>query len=212
MEVRYASNSRDFATFTTQRIREEFLVQNMFVSGEMPLVYSHYDRLIIGGACPTAPLALGGGKALGTEYFLERREMGVINVGQPGSITADGQTYELNNTDCLYIGKGVKEVSFDSKDAANPAKFYILSGPAHADHPTTLCTMQDANTLELGSTAEANERQLNQYIHAGGVQSCNLVMGITVIKPGSVWNSMPATPMTGAWKPISISTCPKTPS
>ena len=191
MEVRYASNSRDFATFTTERIREEFLVQNLFTPGKLSLVYSHYDRMIVGGAHPTGPLALGGGKELGTEYFLERREMGVINVGPAGSITVDGVEYDLNTNDCLYIGKGAKEVGFDSADPANPAKFYILSGPAHAECPTTLSTMEDANTLELGSPEECNERQLNQYIHAGGVQSCNLVMGMTVIKPGSVWNSMP---------------------
>ena len=191
MEVRYASNSVDFATFPTQRVRDEFLVQNLFVPGQMPLIYSHYDRLIMGGAHPTGPIALGGGKELGTAFFLERREMGVINVGPAGSITVDGQKYGMEKTDCLYIGKGSKDVVFESADPANPAKFYILSGPAHAEHPTAKTTVAEAETLELGSKEESNERDLNKLIHGGGLQSCNLVMGITNLKPGSVWNSMP---------------------
>jgi 4-deoxy-L-threo-5-hexosulose-uronate ketol-isomerase len=191
MEVRYASNARDFATFPTERVREEFLVQNLFVPGQMPLVYSHYDRMIVGGAHPTGPLALGGGKELGTGYFLERREMGVINVGPAGSITVDGQKFDMERTDCLYIGKGAKEVVFDSADAGAPAKFYILSGPAHAEHPTAKTTMAECETLHLGSPEESNVRNLTKMIHGGGLQSCNLVMGITSLESGSVWNSMP---------------------
>lgn len=191
MEVRYASHAQDFATFPTERVRSEFLIRDMFVPGEMKLVYSHYDRMVVGGACPTGPLALGGSQALGTEYFLERREMGVINVGPAGFVTADGTRYDLEKTDCLYLGKGTREVGFESADPANPARFYILSGPAHAEYPTAKVTLAEAESLELGTREEANVRKLNKMIHGDGIKSCNLVMGITQLAPGSVWNSMP---------------------
>ena len=147
--------------------------------------------MIVGGACPDSPLKLEGGKELGTGFFLERREMGVINVGPKGKVAVDGKDYELDKTDCLYIGLGAREIVFSSVDPAAPARFYLLSGPAHKEYPTTKMTMTQVETVKLGTAEEANIRELNKYIHPGGIKSCNLVMGITVIKPGSVWNSMP---------------------
>lgn len=191
MEIRYASHPDDFATFPTERVRSEFLIRDLFVPGEMKLVYSHYDRIIVGGVCPTGPVKLPPGKELGTDYFLERREMGVINVGPKGGITVDGQRYELETTDLLYIGLGSKEVIFDSDDPSAPAHFYLNSGMAHVGYPTAKCTKEQANSIELGSPSEANARILNQYIHPDVVQSCNLVMGITDLLDGNVWNTMP---------------------
>ena len=191
MEIRYASNPDDFATFADRRVRNEFLAQDLFVPGRMKMIYSHYDRLILGGACPTSPLKLAQGKELGTEYFLERREMGVVNVGPKGSVTVDGTKYELECTDLLYIGLGAREVTFESDDPAAPAHFYINSGMAHREYPIAKCTKKEANSIELGSVPEANARILNQYIHPEVVPSCNLVMGITDLLEGSVWNTMP---------------------
>jgi 4-deoxy-L-threo-5-hexosulose-uronate ketol-isomerase len=147
--------------------------------------------MIIGGACPVDPLNLAGGKELGTDFFLERRELGVINVGPKGSVTVDGSEYELEKTDCLYLGLGSREVSFTSADPQAPACFYLLSGPAHKQYPIQKTTMAEAESTRLGTDEQANVRVLNKYIHPGGVQSCNLVMGITAVEPGSVWNSIP---------------------
>lgn len=191
MEIRYASHPDDFESYTTERSRSEFLVQDLFIPDAVKLVYSHIDRMVIGGACPTRALKLEGGKALGTDTFLERREMGVINVAAPGAVSVDGGTYDLQKNDGLYIGLGAGEVVFTSVDPARPAHFYILSGPAHRQYPTSKVTMAEAETTRLGSPQQANVRVLNKYIHPSGVKSCNLVMGITVIEPGSVWNSMP---------------------
>ncbi len=191
MDIRYASHPDDFEAYTTERTRAEFLVTGLFTPGKIALTYSHTDRMVIGGACPNAPLKLEGGKALGTDFFLERREMGVINVGAKGTVTVDGQAYVIDKTDGLYIALGAKDVAFTSDDPATPARFYLLSGPAHKEYPTTKMTMTEAETVRLGTPEEANVRVLNKYIHPDGVKSCNLVMGITVIEPGSVWNSMP---------------------
>ena len=191
MEIRYASHPDDFATFPAERTRKEFLVQDLFVPGQLPLIYSHYDRIIVGGSCPTSPQDLPVGKELGTDYFLERREMGVINVGPKGAVTVDGKLYELDTKDVLFIGQGAKHVNFESQDADNPARFYLNSGIAHQAFPTALCSREQANKIDLGSAAEANARTINQYIHPDVVKSCNLVMGITELKEGSVWNTMP---------------------
>jgi 4-deoxy-L-threo-5-hexosulose-uronate ketol-isomerase len=191
MEIRYASNPVDFATFTNERVRQEFLVQKLFTPGKLPLVYSHYDRIITGGACPDGPMELPVGKELGTDYFLERREMGIVNVGPKGVVTVDGDTHELAKMDALYIGRGAKKVVFESEDNADPARFYINSAIAHSSHPTTLCTREQAKKIELGSQAESNARTINQYIHPDVMESCNLLMGITQLKEGSVWNTMP---------------------
>lgn len=191
MDIRQPANPRDFESYTTQRTREEFLVQDLFIPGSVNLTYSYIDRMIIGGICPEEPLTLEGGKELGTESFLERRELGVINIGPPGSVQVDGQTFDLGKTDGLYIGQGSGDVLFSSLDAAQPARFYLLSGPAHAPFPTRKIKMEEAESTPIGTAEQCNIRVLNKYIHAGGVQSANLVMGLTVVKPGSVWNSLP---------------------
>ena len=191
MDIRQPANPRDFESYTTARMREEFLVKNLFVPGKLNLTYSYIDRMIVGGACPDQPLPLEGGKELGTDYFLERRELGVINVGPSGYVLADGETHALAKTDGLFLGKGVKEVVFGSDDPENPARFYLLSGPAHKTYPTRKVVMADAESARIGTTEQCNVRVLNKYIHPDGAQSANLVMGVTVVEPGSVWNSIP---------------------
>lgn len=191
MEVRNAIHPRDFENYTTDTIRQEFLVQNLFVPGELALTYSYYDRMIVGGVCPDKPLPLTAGKEIGTDYFLARREMGIINVGANGAVTVDGKKYAIGTTDGLYIGMGSKEVVFTSEDNDCPAHFYLLSGPAHREYPTTKMDMNDAEKTSLGSASDSNTRTLNKYIHPDGVKSCQLVMGITELESGNVWNSMP---------------------
>jgi 4-deoxy-L-threo-5-hexosulose-uronate ketol-isomerase len=191
MEIRNPVSPRDFEAYTTERTRREFLIQNLFLPGQIRLVYSHFDRMIAGGACPDQPLSLEGGKAMGTDFFLERREMGVINVGPKGMITVDGEKYPLDTREGLYIGMGKKEILFASVDSRKPSHFYFNSGPAHQSYPTQKIEMTKTETTQLGSPAEANVRTIHKYIHPGGVQSCQLVMGMTVLSPNSIWNSMP---------------------
>ena len=191
MEIRYPSNPNDFEAYSTDRICAEFLLQDLFTRGGMALTYSHFDRMIIGGICPSEPLKLETSKELGTEYFLERREMGIINVCSQGKVIVDDQAFELNPTDGLYIGKNAREVVFTSLDPENPAHFYMLSGPAHQQYPTVKVTQAEADKNHLGTPEEANVRTIYKYIHPDGVPSCQLVMGITVLESGSVWNSMP---------------------
>jgi 4-deoxy-L-threo-5-hexosulose-uronate ketol-isomerase len=147
--------------------------------------------MIVGGICPDKPLALEGGKELGTDYFLQRRELGVINVGPAGSVKVDGTIYELAKKDGLYVGQGVKEVVFSSQNPDEPARFYLLSGPAHMAYPAQKVTMDEAESNRIGTSEQSNLRVLNKYIHPDGVQSANLVMGVTVVEPGNVWNSLP---------------------
>ncbi len=191
MDIRHPANPRDFESYTTERIRGEFLIQNLFVPGSVNLTYSYIDRMIIGGACPDRPLPLEGGNELGGGDFLARREMGVINVGPSGSVLVDGQTHELAKNDGLYVGRGAKEVVFSSRNPAEPARFYLLSGPAHKTFPTQKVTMEEAESTRIGTPEQCNVRVLNKYIHPDGVQSANLVMGVTVVEPGNAWNSMP---------------------
>jgi len=191
MEIRYPSNPTDFKGYSTDRIRSEFLLQELFTRGRMKLIYSHFDRMIIGGICPSVPLALEAGKELGTDYFLQRREMGVINVGPQGKVNVDGRDFELNKTDGLYIGRNAEKVEFTSIDPETPARFYVLSGPAHKQYPTVKITRAETEITKLGSPRESNVRVIYKYIHPDGVPSCQLVMGMTVLEPGSVWNSMP---------------------
>ena len=191
MDIRQPANPNDFASYSTDRIRDEFLVQNLFVPGSINLTYSYFDRMIIGGACPRQPLSLGGLAELGTEYFLQRRELGVINVGPAGTVEVDGDTYDLEKTDGLFVGQGVKEVSFASREPKDPARFYLLSGPAHTSYPTQKVTMGEAESATLGTPEQCNVRVLSKYIHPDGVKSANLVMGVTVVQPGNVWNSLP---------------------
>lgn len=191
MDMRETSHPNEFKSYSTDRIRQEFLIRDMFVPGKIKLVYSFCDRIIAGGVCPQLPLALTPHKELGTDYFLARREMGIINVGSPGTVTTDGQEYVLNRTDGLYIGRGVKDVVFSSADNAHPAHFYVLSAPAHKGYPTAKIEMGQTEQVELGVSKEANVRTLHKYIHPDGAKSCQLCMGITTVQQNNVWNSMP---------------------
>ena len=203
MELRTAASPRDVKTYDTERLREEFLIQDLFVPGEIKLVYSHIDRIITGAAVPTAPIKLTAGDELRTQYFCERRELGVINIGEAGVISVDGKQYEVGHKDGMYIGLGSKDIVFESKDANKPAKFYLNSAPAHKEYPTKLIKLEgvsdsddvviikDENKVELGCLEESNHRVINKYILPGQVESCQLVMGMTALKPGSVWNTMP---------------------
>ncbi len=191
MEIRHSVHPADVKRLTTEELRERFLIQGLFQPDEIKMVYSHVDRMITGSACPLKPLILEVGKGLGTEYFLERRELGVINVGGAGVVKVDGAEYALATTDGLYVGKGAREIIFSSADAANPAKFYLNSAPAHAVYPTVKIERQSITPAHLGSIESSNERNIYKYIHPQGVQSCQLVMGMTVLEPGNMWNSMP---------------------
>lgn len=191
MELRTAASPKDVKNYTTDRLREEFLVQNLFVKDEVKMVYSHIDRIIIGAAVPSKSLSLDAGGELRAEYFLQRRELGVINIGGTGKIKIDGNEYILEYKDGMYIGMGSKEIEFVSDDENNPAKFYFNSAPAHTTYPTVLIKPEDCVTVELGSLEEANHRVIRKYILPGQVESCQLVMGMTQLKPGSVWNTMP---------------------
>ena len=191
MEIRNAIHPRDFKTYTTEEIRKEFLVQHLFIPGEAKLVYSYYDRMIVGGICPNKALKLEASEEIGAEYFLAAREMGLINVASKGTVTVDGTAYALDRYDGLYVGMGAKEIVFSSENNDNPAHFYLLSGPAHMAYPTTRIGINDAEKIGLGSAGESNIRTINKYIHPDGVKSCQLVMGMTVLKSGSVWNTMP---------------------
>lgn len=193
MEVRYSVSPKEGKHMTTEELRENFLIENLFIPNEIKFIYSHVDRIIVGAAVPTdKPLAIEGSKELGSDYFLERREMGVINIGGAGVVVVDGQRVEMETKAGLYVGKETKEVSFESVDAAHPAKFYINSAPAHAVYPLHKIGYADANKRYLGTQEEANVRTLNQYIHPDVCKSCQLSMGMTELQPGSLWNTMPS--------------------
>ena len=178
---------------TTGELREAFQIENLFREGSIELVCWETDRTVTGAAVPTGTaLRLETSKALASEYFCERRELGILNIGGAGRVTVDGVVHPVNPLDCLYVGRGSREVLFASADAAAPAKFFLMSYPAHTVYPTTLATQKEANRIELGSQETANRRTIYQYIHENGVKSCQLVMGFTQIDAGSVWNTMPA--------------------
>lgn len=191
MEIRTASSPKDVKHYTTDRLREEFLIENLFVTGEIKTVYSHIDRIIVGAAVPVSSLTLTAGEEIRAEYFLQRREMGIINIGGKGTVTVDGTVYELETKDGMYIGMGSKDISFASADANQPAKFYFNSAPAHTAYPTVFIKPEDCVNVELGSLEQSNHRVITKYILPGQVESCQLVMGMTSLKPGSVWNTMP---------------------
>lgn len=191
-DVRYASSPKAVKEYNTQQLREEFLIDNLMEVGKINLTYTHYDRYIAGSAVPIAPLTLESIDPLKADFFLERRELGIINVGGSGTVEADGTIYKLGFKDALYIGSGTKEVIFKSDDANNPAKYYINSAPAHTSYPTKQVSKADANKIELGSLETANDRTVNQMIIGGIVTTCQLQMGMTELKTGSVWNTMPA--------------------
>jgi 4-deoxy-L-threo-5-hexosulose-uronate ketol-isomerase len=189
---RYASSPQAVSHYDTKQLRDEFLIDNLMKEGEITLNYSHYDRYIAGSAVPLTPLKLETIDVLKMPNFLDRREMGIINVGGNGSVVVEGTSYELGFKDALYIGKGNVEVIFNSDDAKNPAKFYINSAPAHTNYPTKKVSLAEANKLELGTMETANHRTVNQMIIGGIVTTCQLQMGMTELKSGSVWNTMPA--------------------
>ena len=193
MELRTAASPRDVKTYDTARLREEFLIQDLFRPDDIKLVYSHIDRIITGSATPvTKALVLTAGDELRADYFLQRREMGVINIGGEGTVTVDGTVYTLRYKDGLYIGRGSRDISFASADPDHPAKFYLNSCPAHKEYPTVYIRPEDCVRVELGSLEQSNHRTICKYILPGQVESCQLVMGMTKLEPGSVWNTMPS--------------------
>lgn len=193
LKVIHSVHPEDFKSYQTAKIRERFLIDQLVQADKLNCTYTHYDRMIIGAANPVSKsVELENYPNLRADYFLERREIGIINVAGDGEVTADGKTFQVNKLDCLYIGKGTKSVSFTSKSSTQPAVFYILSAPAHAVYPTTLMTNADAAKVHTGASETANKRTINKYIHLEGIKSCQLVMGLTILHEGSVWNTMPS--------------------
>ena len=197
MDIRYSCNQRDFKRYTTEETRNEFLIENLFTADEVVAVYSHVDRMVTLGIMPVSDtVAIDKGidvwKNFGTHFFLERRECGMFNVGGAGTVTVDGTVYELGYKDCLYITRGAKEVTFASDHPAQPAKFYVVSAPAHTSYETRLIRIADAAKKPCGAAETSNKRVINQFIHPDVLKTCQLSMGMTVLEPGSVWNTMPA--------------------
>ncbi|MDO6541590.1 5-dehydro-4-deoxy-D-glucuronate isomerase [Photobacterium swingsii] len=192
MEIRQPIHSEHAKQLDTAGLREQFLIENMFQEGQLNLTYSHIDRIIVGGAVPTdEALMLEGGKEIGVDYFLERRELGAINIGEPGLVIVDGKTYEIGTREAIYVGKGAKEVKFESVSAQQPARFYVNSAPAHMTYPTRKITREDASPETLGSQENCNVRTINKYLHPAVLPTCQLLMGLTELAPGSLWNTMP---------------------
>jgi 4-deoxy-L-threo-5-hexosulose-uronate ketol-isomerase len=192
MQTRYAHAPKDIARYTTQELREAFLVEEIFKPGQICLTYTHHDRLIFGGVTPTdTALEIKLDKSLGVDYFLERRELGVINIGGTGVLTIDGEPFAMKNQDGFYIGKETRKVTFESEDAANPAKFYVASSPAHHKYPNVKISIDDIKPLETGENEQMNERKIYQYIHPNICDSCQLQMGYTHLEAGNGWNTMP---------------------
>jgi 4-deoxy-L-threo-5-hexosulose-uronate ketol-isomerase len=182
-----------YPVMTTKQLRETFLIDTLYAPGMLCLSYVDLDRAVVGMAAPlTTPIALVPDEALRVNYFMERRELGALNIGGNGIIHVDGKTHALENLDCLYVGRGAKEVAFQSADINAPAIFYLLSYPAHASHPTTLVRKDQASSVELGSVEACNRRTVCKYIYLDGARSCQLVMGVTHLQSGSAWNTIPA--------------------
>jgi 4-deoxy-L-threo-5-hexosulose-uronate ketol-isomerase len=197
MDIRYAANPRDVKRYTTEELRNEFLIENLYQPDSVTAVYSHVDRIVTLGCMPvTETVSIDKGidvwANFGTKFFLERREIGIFNIGGEGTIAVDGTVYELGYKDCLYITMGAKEVLFASKCAEKPAKFYMVSAPAHRSYETRLLKLADANKKPCGDAATSNKRVINQFIHPAVLKTCQLSMGMTVLESGSVWNTMPA--------------------
>lgn len=197
MDIRYSANQRDFKRYTTEEVRREFLIENLYRADEVTAVYSHVDRMVTMGCMPvTKTVSIEQGldchKNFGTSYLLERRELGIFNIGGKGTVVADGESFTLDFEDCLYIAMGTREITFASADANNPAKFYMVSAPAHRRCKTTFISIKDANKRPLGSVESSNKRVINQFIHPDVVETCQLSMGLTQLEPGSVWNTMPS--------------------
>ena len=197
MEIRYSANQRDFKRYTTEEIRGEFLIENLYVPDQVKAVYSHVDRMVTLGCMPVhETVSIDKGidvwASFGTKYFLERREVGMFNIGGAGKVLVDGTEYALGYKDCLYITRGAKKILFQSEDANTPAKFYMVSAPAHCSYETRLIRLSDAAKKPLGAAETSNKRVINQFIHPDVLKTCQLSMGMTVLEPGSVWNTMPA--------------------
>ena len=197
MDIRYSAHPNDVKRYTTEELRREFLIENLYRPDQVVAVYSHVDRMVTLGCMPVKEtVSIDKGidvwANFGTRYFLERREVGMFNIGGDGSVTVDGTVYELGYKDCLYITMGAKEVLFASKDSARPAKFYMVSAPAHCSYETRLLKLADAAKKPLGDGATSNKRVINQFIHPDVLKTCQLSMGMTVLESGSVWNTMPA--------------------
>ena len=192
MQVRFQNSPKETGEMNTQELRDNFLVQNLMQLGKIELVYSHFDRLIIGGVVPTnSSISLPNESELKANYFLERRELGIINIGGKGTITADGVAYTIEKLECVYLGKGTQDVAFTSANVNEPAMFYLLSLPAHHTYPNRSITKAEASPVHLGDISTSNKRTIYKYIHNDGIQSCQLVMGLTALEAGSVWNSVP---------------------
>ncbi|WP_105382720.1 5-dehydro-4-deoxy-D-glucuronate isomerase [Neorhizobium alkalisoli] len=195
IQTRHAIHYSQSERMIGAELRENFLIESLFSEGALEAAYTHYDRMLVAGAMPTnVPLVVGDdlAKIVGSEYLLERRELGLINIGGAGRVVADGTTYELQPMDGLYLGQGTREIAFESVDATAPAKFYINSAPAHSQFPSRIVSKSDAIENNLGDNATSNKRKLYQYIHPKVLPTCQLLMGLTRLETGSVWNTMPA--------------------
>ncbi len=197
MDIRYSGNPKDVKHYTTEQLRDEFLIQDLYRPDQVTAVYSHVDRMVTLGCMPVhETVSIDKGidvwGCFGTDYFLERREIGIFNIGGAGKIAVDGTVYALGYKDCLYITRGAKEVLFSSDSPEAPAKFYMVSAPAHKSYETRLLKIADAAKKPCGDAATSNKRVINQFIHPDVLPTCQLSMGMTVLEPGSVWNTMPA--------------------
>ncbi|MBN2194768.1 MAG: 5-dehydro-4-deoxy-D-glucuronate isomerase [Polyangiaceae bacterium] len=193
METRYGIHPDQAKSLDTAGLRREFLIQGLFKAGELNLVYSHIDRIIVGGVVPTTDgLALEADRgSLGSEFFLERRELGIVNLGGPGAVRVDGQELAVPRLEGLYVGRGARQVELISREASDPARYYLASGMAHRGFPTKAITSDMMKHVVLGSPEESNRRTIHQFIHPDVLETCSLVMGFTCLEPGSVWNTMP---------------------
>lgn len=193
MKQRYNNSPEEVGKMNTSQLRNNFLIEDLMTGDGFQFYYSHYERLVIGGlTAPVSAIQLLNVENFKSGFFMERREMGVINTGGKGTVLVEGNAYPLDKLDCLYVGRGFKEISFESATGADPAKFFIISAPAHKTYPVRLMKKEEASPAQMGASKTANERIIYKYIHQDGIKSCQLVMGLTVLKPGSVWNTMPA--------------------
>ncbi len=192
MEIRQPIHSEHAKQLDTAGLREQFLIENLFSAGSINLTYSHIDRIIVGGAIPVdKPLALEGGKEIGVDFFLQRRELGIINIGKSGRVIVDGESYDIGANEAIYVGMGAKSVELASDSATDPAVFYMNSAPAHHQYPTRKITRADASPETLGNQANSNARTIYKYFHPAVLPTCQLVMGMTELAPGNLWNTMP---------------------
>ncbi|MFI8685002.1 5-dehydro-4-deoxy-D-glucuronate isomerase [Rossellomorea sp. NPDC077527] len=193
MENRYATNPEEAKFYTTEELRERYLMENLFKEGQVNFTYTHEDRMLIGGAIPThEPLTADIADSIKTGHFLERRELGVINIGSPGIVEVDGDRFEMQKRDCLYVGLGKKHIQFLSDDPDTPSRFYLVSTLAHKEYPTKKVAIEDAEPAHMGSIKESNERTIYKYVHGNGIQSCQLMLGMTLLEQNNMWNTMPA--------------------